>query len=167
MRCSAPRGARGVCPDEGAGSILVVAAMAVVVLAGALGIAVVEAVQVRHLAAGAADAAALAAAAQARRGAETACASAGLVARSDGARLVRCQLSGDVATVTVSAAPAALFGWQGAVRVDARAGPAETYQAKPTPLAGTVVTLRAGCRCGHRRSPKERTRDGWAFPRGE
>ena len=136
MTCAAPCDTGGRSPDDGAGSILAVAAMAVVLLAGALGTAVVEAVQVRHLAAGAADAAALAAAAQATQGAATACASAALVARTDGARLERCDLSGDVATVTVSAAPPALFAWQGVARLNARAGPAETYREKPAPLAG-------------------------------
>lgn len=136
MRCATPCDAEGGCPDEGSGSILAVTVMAVVLLAGALGTAVVEAVQVRHVAAGAADAAALAAAAQASRGAARACASAAAVARADGARLERCELSGDVATVTVSAAPLALLGWQGVARLNARAGPTETYPEKPTPLVG-------------------------------
>ena len=111
------------------------AVIAVVMLAGAVGTAVVEAVAVRHLAAGAADAAALAAAGRARQGSAAACAWAARVARIDGASLERCQLSGDVATVTVTAAPPPLFGWQGLARLNARAGPAETYREKPAPLA--------------------------------
>jgi secretion/DNA translocation related TadE-like protein len=122
-------------PDDGAGSVLAVAAIAVVMAAGALGTAVVEAVSVRRLAAVAADASALAAAARASLGEATACASAVRVARADGARLERCELSGDVATVAVSATPPTPFGWQGAARVQARAGPVETYPEKPTPLA--------------------------------
>ncbi|MBS0024376.1 Rv3654c family TadE-like protein [Microbacterium paraoxydans] len=61
--------------------------------------------------AAAADAAALAAA-DARSGAvptsQTPCALAAHVAQAGGARLVRCSLAGDVATVTVSAAYAGL-----------------------------------------------------------
>jgi secretion/DNA translocation related TadE-like protein len=127
-----PRTGRG---DEGAGTVLAVALIALVVAAAAMGAAVVEAVTVRHLAAGAADAGALAAAARAQLGPASACASAARIVRADGARLERCELSGEVATVTVSAVPPAPFGWQGAARLNARAGPAETYREKPTPLA--------------------------------
>lgn len=119
--------------EDGAGSVLVVAVIAVVMAAGAVGTAVVQAVAVRHLAAVAADASALAAAARAHLGGAAACAGAARVATADGARLDRCELAGDVATVTVSAVPRAMLGWQGTARLNARAGPVETYQEKPAP----------------------------------
>jgi secretion/DNA translocation related TadE-like protein len=122
--------------EQGAGSVLAIATIAVVMAAGAVGTAIAQAVAVRQVAAVAADASALAAAARARLGAVTACGSAAQVARADRTRLERCELSGDFVTVTVSAPPPALFAWLGATRLNALAGPAETYQEKPTPLAG-------------------------------
>jgi len=50
------------------------------------------------------------------------------LARANHGRLVACTLRGSVADVTVSAAAGGWLGWLPAVRLNARAGPAETYQ---------------------------------------
>jgi secretion/DNA translocation related TadE-like protein len=71
------------------------------VVFGAL-LAMGQAVVVRHRAAGAADLAALAAADHWAEGTRAACATAGRVARAQGARLVRCAIEGDVSDVTAA-----------------------------------------------------------------
>ncbi|WP_405664081.1 flp pilus-assembly TadE/G-like family protein [Streptomyces sp. NBC_01166] len=77
-----------------------------------------QAVAARHRAGGAADLAALAAADQALRGAETACGAAGEVALAQGAEIVRCVVQGEIADVTARAR----FGPY-APEVRSRAGP--------------------------------------------
>ncbi|MFB6814651.1 Rv3654c family TadE-like protein [Streptomyces sp. NPDC056347] len=61
-------------------------------------------VVVRHRAGGAADLAALAAADRSLRGPEEACAAAGKVAAAQGAAVVRCTVSGEIADVTARVA---------------------------------------------------------------
>ncbi|CAL9484130.1 Rv3654c family TadE-like protein [Streptomyces radiopugnans] len=87
------------------------------VAVGVLGLG--QAVVTRHRAGAAADAAALAAADHALRGAEEACAAARRVAAAQGARVVRCRVREEIAdlTVRVRAGP-----YSAGVR--ARAGPA-------------------------------------------
>ena len=110
--------------DHGFATVWVVSAMGVVVVAAAtaagLGTAIVE----RHRAADAADAAALGAALHAIDGPAGACAAGAALAADNGARLMRCDMAGSFATVTVSVrlpGPLASFG----VAVgEARAGPA-------------------------------------------
>ncbi|MDG9702751.1 Rv3654c family TadE-like protein [Streptomyces sp. DH37] len=103
------------------GSATVWAALCGLVLcAVAVGaLALGQAVVTRHRAGAAADAAALAAADHALRGAGEACAAARRVAAAQRARVVRCQVLGEVAdlTVRVRAGP-----YSAGVR--ARAGPA-------------------------------------------
>ncbi|MEJ1201746.1 MULTISPECIES: Rv3654c family TadE-like protein [unclassified Streptomyces] len=78
-----------------------------------------QAVVARHRAAGGADLAALAAADHWARGGTAACARADRVARAQGARLVRCVLTGQVSDVTAASGRGPF-----AAEVRARAGPA-------------------------------------------
>ncbi|WP_189889573.1 Rv3654c family TadE-like protein [Streptomyces xantholiticus] len=84
----------------------------------AIVLAMGQAVVARHRAGAAADLAALAAADQALSGAAGACATADRVARAQGAEVVRCAVTGEVADVTALAR----FGPY-APTVRARAGP--------------------------------------------
>ncbi|MGW1097225.1 Rv3654c family TadE-like protein [Streptomyces sp. NPDC002455] len=93
----------------------------------AMVLALGQAVSARHRAGGAADLAALAAADQALKGAEAACAAAGEVAEAQGAEIVRCGVTGEIADVTVRAR----FGPY-APEVRSRAGPPE---GSPPPTA--------------------------------
>ncbi|RNG15394.1 Rv3654c family TadE-like protein, partial [Streptomyces botrytidirepellens] len=87
----------------------------------------------RHRAGGAADLAALAAADHGLEGPGAACRLARRVASAQGARVVRCALSGEIADLTaeVRAGPFAL-------RIRSRAGPADT------PVPGPPVSGRGG-----------------------
>jgi secretion/DNA translocation related TadE-like protein len=71
----------------------------------------------------AADLAVLAGASALQRGG-SACAAAGRVARSNGARLTACGVQGSTLLVRVTATAAGLFGTSVTVRAQARAGPA-------------------------------------------
>ena len=122
--------------QDGSASVLVLAMMLAVLAAGCAATALAEAIDVRHQAAAAADAAALAAAADATEGAAAACGLAARVARADHAELQACELTGAVATVTVAARAQLLpFAVGGVARLNARAGPAETYRDKAAPVA--------------------------------
>jgi secretion/DNA translocation related TadE-like protein len=120
--------------DQGAATVLVLAVAAAVLAAGVVATVAAGLALLRHRAAIAADNAALAAALSAPVGAPAACASAAQVARANGAQLAGCTLHDAVAEVTVTAAPGAWLSWVGAVRLNARAGPAETYPDEPVPL---------------------------------
>lgn len=120
--------------EAGAATVLVLAASAAVLAAGGVGAAMSGAVVVRHRAATAADASALGAALQAGGGQQAACARAGRLARANHARLVACTLRGGVAEVSVAAHAGGWLAWLPAVRLNARAGPAETYREEPAPL---------------------------------
>ncbi|XVV39535.1 Rv3654c family TadE-like protein [Streptomyces sp. CA-100214] len=90
-----------------------------------------QAVVARHRAAGGADLAALAAADHWGRGGSAACAEADRVARAQGARLVRCVLTGQVSDVSAASGRGPF-----AAEVRARAGPglpAEPRPAGPRP----------------------------------
>ncbi|MCQ8772305.1 Rv3654c family TadE-like protein [Streptomyces telluris] len=85
-----------------------------------------QAVVARHRAGGAADLSALAAADHALDGQETACGLARRVAAAQGARVVRCAVSGEIAEVAAEARAGPY-----AVRVRSRAGPAEAAGVDP------------------------------------
>ena len=119
--------------ERGSASVLMLATVVLVLVAGALATDVALAVDARHHAAVAADAAALAAGSRATAGTAVACALADRIARADGVRLRACTLDGPVASVTVETA--SRFPWLGqggAVRLNARAGPVETNRDKAT-----------------------------------
>jgi secretion/DNA translocation related TadE-like protein len=122
--------------DRGAATVLVLAVAVAVLAAGAVAAMAGAAVALRHRTAVAADAAAVAAAVRAAAGIAPACGAAARVARADGARLTSCTLQGSVAEVVVETVVA---GWQrwwlSPVRLNARAGPADTYRDEPAPLA--------------------------------
>jgi secretion/DNA translocation related TadE-like protein len=106
--------------DEDGGSATVWVAMATTVLCAvfAIVLAMGQAVVARHRAGAAADLAALAAADHALSGTADACGRASRVARAQGAEVVRCAVTGEVADVTALAR----FGPYAPV-VRARAGP--------------------------------------------
>lgn len=112
--------------ERGMGSVLALALIATVLMATAGVVALGTARVVRHKAAVAADAAALAAAGATLTGEARACALAERAAALGGARLVGCRITGDVADVEVEMRPPSWFPVAGVARLNARAGPAET-----------------------------------------
>jgi len=120
--------------QDGSATVLVLAVTGVLLAAGVVGSAFGGAVLLRHRAASAADAAALAAAIEAVAGERAACERAAAVARANGGSLVSCTMRGAVADVSVAVAANGWLGWLPAVRLSSRAGPAETYQEKRAPL---------------------------------
>jgi len=121
-------------PDVGSGSILVLAAAAVVGLAGLSSVAVTRALTDRHEVAGAADLVALAAASRAsdclasgRCPAGGACATAAGIARANGVLLAQCVLSGLAAgTAVADVVVERVVHWPGGtrtLRARSRAGP--------------------------------------------
>ena len=120
--------------EQGAATVLVLAVAGVVLAAGAVGSSVAEAVLLRHRAAQAADAAALGAATRVGLGDGAACARADEVAGANGARLVACVVRDAVVTVAVRSSARGWWAWMPAVRLNARAGPAETYREESAPL---------------------------------
>ena len=122
--------------QDGVATVLVLTVAVTLLALGAVGSTVAGAVLVRHRAALAADSAALAAAVDARSGQQPACLRAAALARANAARLVTCAVRGSVAEVTVAASPGGLLRWFPAVRLNARAGPADTYREKSAPVDG-------------------------------
>lgn len=110
-------------PDQrGAGTVLVLAMAQVILLVGAALLVAVGLVTARHAAQSAADLAALAGArghAEGRDG----CRSAAAVATADGARLIRCAVSGGVVSVRVEVDGPRWLGQIAALGAEARAGP--------------------------------------------
>ncbi len=100
MRAVSRAGGRG--EDRGSATVWVVGAVALLCVVFGAVLAVGQAVVVRHRAAGAADLAALAAADHWSEGTDPACATAGRIARAQGARLVRCVIEGDTSDVTAA-----------------------------------------------------------------
>jgi secretion/DNA translocation related TadE-like protein len=96
----------------------------VLALLGATGSALAAVAVARQRAAAVADLAALAAAQRALDGPAAACARAAQLAAADGARLLRCTLTGDVATVVAQVTPPGPIGRIGSATARARAGPA-------------------------------------------
>lgn len=112
-------GGRGAVNERGAGSILVVAIMAATLMLVMLSAPLYRGVANKHVATGAADAAALAAADVAIGiVAGSPCDRAASVAAANGARMRDCIVDGVIATVTVTAGSAAL-----AATASATAGP--------------------------------------------
>jgi secretion/DNA translocation related TadE-like protein len=114
--------------ETGSGTVLALAGVVVLVLTALALLAVAAAVSARTRAAAAADEAALAAAWWVGAGDRAACANAARVARLDGAVLATCHLAGAVADVAVDVPAPSWLRWAGSARLNARAGPAETYQ---------------------------------------
>lgn len=120
--------------ERGAATVFVLAVAAMVLAAGAVGSAVAGVVLLRHGAARAADAAALGAAMRVAAGRDAACARAAEVAGANGAGLLACAVHDAVVTVTVRSTASGWWAWLPAVRLDARAGPVETYREQPASL---------------------------------
>ena len=109
--------------DRGTATVWAAGGIAAFLMIVALVVALGAAAATRHRASGAADLAALAAAAHATEGEGPACARAGWVADTMRARLTACRLRGWDAEVEITAQPPDLlpgFGWAIA---HARAGP--------------------------------------------
>jgi len=120
--------------ERGAATVLVLAVALAVMAGGAVAAVAGAAVQIRHRGAFAADAAALAAAVRSTDGPTSACAVAAEVARADGARLTSCAVRGSICDVVVEVGIPRWLPWSAPARLNARAGPAETYQDEPAPL---------------------------------
>ncbi|MFH9012499.1 Rv3654c family TadE-like protein [Streptomyces sp. NPDC017943] len=136
--CGARRGPgdrarEGLASDRGSATIWSVGAVAVLCVVFGVVLALGQAVVIRHRTAGGADLAALAAADHWAEGGAMACARAARVARAQGARLVRCEVVGDIAEVTAASGRGPFTA-----RVRARAGPptaTATATATQTPTA--------------------------------
>jgi secretion/DNA translocation related TadE-like protein len=109
--------------DKGSASIWAAGGIAAMLLIVGLVVAIGAAAVTRHRAGGAADLAALAAAAHATEGEGPACARAGWVAERMGVRLTGCRLRGWDAEVEITAQPPDLLIGFGAATGHARAGP--------------------------------------------
>lgn len=120
--------------ERGAATVLVLAIALAVVAGGAIAAMAGAAVQLRHRGAFAADAAALAAAVRSPDGSTAACAVAAEVARAGGGRLTSCAVHGSIADVIVEVECPRWLQWSAPIRLNARAGPAETYPDEPAPL---------------------------------
>jgi secretion/DNA translocation related TadE-like protein len=111
--------------DRGSVTIHAVTVTVVLVLLTLVVVQATSLVRMRHRVAAAADLAALAATQASVRG-EDGCAAARVIARRNGAVLVRCRMDYDVATVTARARSAPWWGDRWAVEQRARAAP-ESY----------------------------------------
>ncbi|MDL4818222.1 Rv3654c family TadE-like protein [Actinomadura opuntiae] len=111
--------------DRGAGTLWVVAFMALIWVGGVVAMEVGGVRAARHRGDAAADLAALAGAARVPDGSAAACGAAREIARRSGARMARCAVRGEIVEVSVTVALRAPVG-DGAVRIEsrARAGPA-------------------------------------------
>ncbi|MFD5634635.1 Rv3654c family TadE-like protein, partial [Streptomyces sp. NPDC127077] len=105
--------------DRGSATVWTVGAVAVLCAVFGAVLSMGQAVVVRHRAAGAADLAALAAADHWSDGGTAACARADRVARAQSARLVRCEVEGQISDVTASSGTGPITA-----EVRSRAGPA-------------------------------------------
>lgn len=112
----------------------VLALCTVLVLLSVVLVAVGSAAVTRHRAGGAADSAALAAAARTLSGTAEACRAAETVTAWSSARLLSCQVVADRADVVVEVRPSGWLGRFGSARGRARAGPAGLG----SPYAGTI-----------------------------
>jgi len=105
-------------------TVLALGLACVLTLVGAAAATLAAVAVARQRAASVADLAALAAADAAPSGQASACARAELVAVRAAARIVRCELTGEVADVVAQVRPSGPLGRWGAAEVRARAGPA-------------------------------------------
>lgn len=116
--------------QEGSGTLVALVALTVVLCAGLLTWAVAEAVVAHQRASVAADLAAIAGAAEIRRGGGAPCAASDRIARANGATLEECVVEGGDVMVTVGVPPPPLLGRLAAsageeppgIRAAARAG---------------------------------------------
>ncbi|WP_372442227.1 Rv3654c family TadE-like protein [Actinomadura violacea] len=110
--------------DRGAGTLWVVAFMAVIWVGGVVAVGVGGVRAARHRGDAAADLAALAGAARVADGAAGACGKARAIASRSGARMVRCRVRGETVEVEVAVGlRVPLGGGDVRVRSRARAGP--------------------------------------------
>jgi secretion/DNA translocation related TadE-like protein len=135
-RCSRRTGEGIGRTDSGAAAIYVLVLVAAMTAAALTTLAAGQALAVRHRAGAAADLAALAAADRVLEGAGSACAHGDSIARANGARLVRCQITGDAVDVLVEISPAGISlpaGVPGlpSVRARARAAPTDADPIQP------------------------------------
>lgn len=112
--------------DRGSATVWSLGAMGALLAVFAAALFMGQAVIARHRAGGAADLAALAAADHVLDGAQVACRLARSVAETQGARLRRCEVDGEVVEVTAEVDGA---------RVRSRAGPADPPASAPAPPA--------------------------------
>lgn len=109
--------------DRGSATVLALACLAVLLLVGsALGVAAAM-VRAHRSAQAAADLAALAAASAVSTGLGDPCTDGGRAARSNGAELLTCQVSGATVLVMVQVAGPRWLGQESDLRAQARAGP--------------------------------------------
>lgn len=109
-------------PDRGAVTVHAVTIATVLVIAALVIGEIAGLVRLRHRVAAAADLAALAAS-QASVAGDNGCAEARSIARRNGARLERCRMDYDVATLTARGTSARWWGHRWAVEQTARAAP--------------------------------------------
>ncbi|HVS67194.1 MAG TPA: Rv3654c family TadE-like protein [Mycobacteriales bacterium] len=110
--------------SEGSATVAMLAGIVFVVAATAVALALGLGLDVRHRAQGAADAAALAAAADSLAGSAGACERAREIAAANGARLRSCSVVDAIADLTVSIELPGVLRAIGPVMARARAGPA-------------------------------------------
>lgn len=120
------RGSRGgLGPERGSGTVLVIAAIAVLVLVGSAGLTLAAATVTSHRAAAAGDASALSAA-MTRQGGGDGCEVARRIAARNSAELAQCREDPDESvTVNVTVPLTGALAGFGAVHARARAGPVE------------------------------------------
>ena len=109
--------------DQGSATVLAIAVIMLVTLAGLAGVTLGSALVARHRTAAAADLAALAGATRAPEGQTVACARARAVAAANRAGLASCRVAGQVVEVVAVIRLSALFGVSMTARSRARAGP--------------------------------------------
>jgi secretion/DNA translocation related TadE-like protein len=109
--------------DRGSATVLAIAVIMLVTLAGIAGVTLGSALVARHRTAAAADLAALAGAATAADGQTAACARARAVAAANRAGLASCRVAGQVVEVVAVIRLPSLFGVPMTARSRARAGP--------------------------------------------
>ncbi|MEV8435693.1 Rv3654c family TadE-like protein [Streptomyces chartreusis] len=126
LRSAARKAAPYPPSDRGSATVWSLGAITVLCVVFGVVLALGHAVVTRHRAAGGADLAALAAADHWAAGGPAACARAERVADSQGVRLVRCVLVGEVSDVTAASGRGPF-----AAEVRARAGPAEQTELPP------------------------------------
>lgn len=112
--------------ERGFATLWVVTAMTLVGAATAVALWYGAAVVERHRAATAADAVVLDVALKSIQGPVAACRDGGVLGRQNGARLVRCELLGSIADVSVTVRLPGLLARFGAATARARAGPVGT-----------------------------------------
>ncbi|MFD5817505.1 Rv3654c family TadE-like protein [Streptomyces sp. NPDC127038] len=124
---SPPPVRRATSSDRGSATVWTVGAIAMLCVVFGAVLSMGHAVLVRHRAAGAADLAALAAADHWSDGGAAACARAERVAQAQGARLVRCEVEGQISDVTAASGSGLITA-----EVRARAGPPGPTEPSPS-----------------------------------